>query len=140
MSFFNFAGMVSNPAGGMLADFIGEKKVLAASFLLLALNVYALTILPGGTWILLASFLLGWLINFVRSPSFTIIPRLFGAETAGSLSGFHNTFASLGALALPLMLGIVKDTSGSYDIGWFALSTMMVIGTALVAFIRVQEG
>jgi len=54
MSFFNFAGMVSNPAGGMLADFIGEKKVLAASFLLLALNVYALTILPGGTWILLA--------------------------------------------------------------------------------------
>ena len=140
MSFFNFAGMVSNPAGGMLADFIGEKKVLAASFLLLALNVYALTILPGGTWILLASFLLGWLINFVRSPSFTIIPRLFGADMAGSLSGFHNTFASLGALALPLMLGIVKDTSGSYDIGWFALSTMMVIGTALVAFIRVQEG
>jgi NNP family nitrate/nitrite transporter-like MFS transporter len=89
MSLFNFAGMVSNPAGGMLADFIGEKKVLAGSFLLLAMNVYALTILPGGTWILVASFLLGWLINFVRSPAFTIIPRLFGAETAGSLSGFQ---------------------------------------------------
>ncbi len=139
MSLFNFAGMVSNPLGGMLADHVGEKKVLAASFVLLAVNVYALTVLPSGTWILVASFLLGWLINFVRSPAFTIIPRLFGAETAGSLSGFHNTFASLGALALPLVLGIVRDATASYDIGWFALSTLMLVGTGLIAVIRVPD-
>ena len=140
MSLFSFAGMVSNPLGGMLADRVGEKRVLAASFVLLAVNVYALTILPGSTWILVASFLLGWLINFVRSPAFTIIPRLFGAETAGSLSGFHNTFASLGALSLPLVLGIVRDATASYDIGWFALSTLILVGTGLVAVIRVPEG
>ena len=139
MSLFNFAGMVSNPAGGVLADFIGEKKVLAASFVLLSMNVYALTVLPDGTWILVASFLLGWLINFVRSPAFTIIPRLFGAETAGSLSGFHNTFASLGALTLPLVLGIVRDATASYDIGWFALSTLMLVGTGLITVIRVPD-
>lgn len=137
MSLFNFAGMVSNPAGGLLADVLGEKRVLVLSFLLIAVNVYAFTTLPGGVLILVASFLLGWLINFVRSPAFTIIPRLFGAETAGSLSGFHNTFASLGALALPLMLGIVKDATASYDIGWFALSTLMILGTVLVATIKV---
>ncbi len=136
MSLFNFAGIVSNPAGGLLADFCGEKKVLAVSYLLLAINIYALTILPVGTFILVASFLLGWLINFVRSPVFTIIPRLFGAETAGSLSGFQNTFASLGAFAIPLMLGVVKDATSSYDIGWFILSTLMVIGTVLVALIK----
>ena len=137
MSLFNFAGMVSNPVGGFLADVLGEKKVLMGCFLLLAVNVYAFTVLPGGTMILIASFLLGWLINFVRSPAFTIIPRIFGAETAGSLSGFHNTFASLGALALPLLLGVVKDATASYDIGWFALSTLMIIGTALIAVIKV---
>jgi NNP family nitrate/nitrite transporter-like MFS transporter len=137
MSLFNFAGMVSNPAGGLLADVLGEKRVLVLSFLLIAVNVYAFTTLPGGVLILVASFLLGWLINFVRSPAFTIIPRLFGAETAGSLSGFHNTFASLGALALPLMLGIVKDATASYDIGWFVLSTLMILGTVLVATIKV---
>jgi NNP family nitrate/nitrite transporter-like MFS transporter len=136
MSLFNFAGIVSNPAGGLLADFLGEKKVLAVSYLLLAINIYALTILPVGAFILVASFLLGWLINFVRSPVFTIIPRLFGAETAGSLSGFQNTFASLGAFAIPLMLGVVKDATSSYDIGWFILSTLMVIGTALVTLIK----
>lgn len=139
MSLFNFAGMVSNPVGGILADFIGEKKVLAASFILLSINIYTLTVLPGGTWILIASFLLGWLINFVRSPAFTIIPRLFGAETAGSLSGFHNTFASLGALTLPLTLGIIRDSTASYDIGWFSLSTLMLLGTGLIAIIRIPE-
>ncbi len=139
MSLFNFAGMVSNPTGGILADRVGEKSVLAASFLLLAVNVYAFTVLPGGTVVLVASFILGWLINFVRSPAFTIIPRLFGAETAGSLSGFHNTFARLGALALPLMFGVVKDAMASYDVGWFALSTLMVVGTALIALIKAPK-
>jgi len=140
MSLFNLAGMISNPVGGVLADSVGEKTVLMGSFMLLAVNVYAFTALPGGIVILAASFLLGWLINFVRSPAFTIIPRLFGAETAGSLSGVHNTFASLGALALPLMLGIVKDATNSYNIGWLALSTMMIIGTALTALIKVPKG
>jgi ACS family hexuronate transporter-like MFS transporter len=140
MSLFNLAGMVSNPAGGLLADVVGEKRVLMGCFLLLAVNVYTFTILPGGTLILIASFILGWLINFVRSPAFTIIPRLFGAETAGSLSGLHNTFASLGALALPLMLGVVKDTTASYDIGWLTLSSLMIIGTALIAVIKFPSG
>jgi hypothetical protein len=51
----------------------------------------------------------------------------------------HNTFASLGALALPLLLGVVKDATTSYDIGWFILSTLMLIGTALVALIRITR-
>ena len=136
MSLFNLAGMLSNPAGGLLADVVGEKRVLMGCFLLLAVNVYTFTVLQGGTLILVASFTLGWLINFVRSPAFTIIPRLFGAETAGSLSGLHNTFASLGALALPLMLGVVKDATSSYDIGWLTLSSLMIIGTALIAVIK----
>jgi len=139
MSAFNLAGMVSNPVGGVLADRVGEKRVLLGSFLLLAVNVYAFTMLPGGVSVLVCAFTLGWLINFVRSPAFTIIPRLFGAETAGSLSGVHNTFASLGALAIPLMLGFVKDSTSSYDVGWLALSAMMVVGTALIASIQVPK-
>jgi hypothetical protein len=31
----------------------------------------------------------------------------------------------------------VKDATASYDIGWFALSTLMIIGTALIAIIKV---
>ncbi len=136
MSLFNLAGMISNPVGGILADRVGERTVLIGSFLLLAVNVYTFTMLPVGTSLLIASFLLGWFINFVRSPAFTIIPRLFGAETAGSLSGLHNTFASLGALTLPLMLGVVKDATLRYNIGWLALSSLIFTGSILLAFVK----
>lgn len=140
MSLFNFAGMVSNPAGGVLSDRFGEKTVLLVSFGLLAVNVWGLlTLGPAGAPIYFASFMLGWLINFVRSPVFTIIPKLFGAESAGANSGINNTFASLGALALPLLLGYVRDVTASYDAGWMALSGLILTGAALVALIRVPK-
>ena len=136
MSLFNMAGMVSNPVGGILADKIGEKPVILFSFLLLSLSVSAYIFIPNSGLLFLETFLLGWFINFVRSPSFTIIPRLFGPETAGSLSGFHNTFASFGALVLPLVLGVVKDSTASYSIGWIILIILLLISAILLATVR----
>jgi nitrate/nitrite transporter NarK len=135
MSVLNIAGMISNPVGGVLSDRTGEKPVLAASFLLLAINIYWFTTGPSGIFLYAATFLLGWLINFTRSPSFTIIPRLFGVEAAGSLTGIHNTFASFGALCLPLLLGLVKDAYGGYAVGWFILSALMILSSLLIATI-----
>jgi nitrate/nitrite transporter NarK len=135
MSVLNIAGMISNPLGGVLSDRIGERPVLAASFLLLAINVYWFTTGPSGIFLYAATFLLGWLINFSRSPSFTLIPRLFGVEAAGSLTGIHNTFASFGALCLPLLLGYVKDAYGGYAVGWFILSALMIFSSLLIATI-----
>ncbi|MCX6643393.1 MAG: MFS transporter [Candidatus Bathyarchaeota archaeon] len=135
MSVLNIAGMISNPVGGVLSDHIGEKPVLAVSFLLLAVNVYWFTTGPSGIFLYVATFLLGWLINFTRSPSFTLIPRLFGVEAAGSLTGIHNTFASFGALCLPLLLGFVKDAYGGYAVGWFILSALMIFSSFLIATI-----
>jgi nitrate/nitrite transporter NarK len=135
MSVLNIAGMISNPMGGVLSDRIGEKPVLSASFLLLAVNVYWFTTGPSGIFLYVATFFIGWLINFTRSPSFTLIPRLFGVQSSGSLTGIHNTFASFGALCLPLLLGLVKDTYGGYAIGWFILSAMMILSSLLIATI-----
>ena len=83
----------------------------------------------------MATFFLGWLINFTRSPSFTLIPRLFGVQASGSLTGIHNTFASFGALCLPFLLGFVKDTYGGYAIGWVILSALMILSSLLIATI-----
>ncbi|MGQ9679571.1 MAG: hypothetical protein ACUVV4_02225 [Candidatus Bathyarchaeia archaeon] len=73
-------------------------------------------------------FIIGWFINFVRSPMFTIIPRIYGASAAGKVSVAQNTFASLGTLTLPFMLGYAKDATGSYNIGWMILSMLLISG------------
>jgi len=127
MSLFNLAGMAANPLGGVFSDKMGEKNVLLVCFALLSLSTLGFTLKFNGLLVMSMVFFVGWFINFVRSPSFAIIPRLFGTETAGSVSGIQNTFASLGALLLPLALGFIRDTTSSYQPGWYAISALMLI-------------
>ncbi len=135
MSLLNFAGMLANPVGGIVSDRLDERRVLVGGFLFLMLFVLALPLKIGGSLLYVLVFLLGWVINFTRSPSFTIIPRLFGTEAAGSISGINNTFASFGAFALPLLLGFIRDSTQSYTVGWFALATLSLISSALIFLI-----
>lgn len=133
MAILNFAGILSNPLGGIAADRFGERRILIAGFVSLTLFILLFTLGIGGPVLYLMVFLLGWSINFTRSPSFSIIPGLFGAETAGSVSGVNNTFASFGALVLPFVLGYVRDMTQSYTIGWYSVAGLTLIAGLLMA-------
>jgi nitrate/nitrite transporter NarK len=139
LSLFNLAGMLANPLGGVVSDRVGKRSVLMASFVLLGLDVLFFAGRLTGLWVYLAVLVLGWFINFVRSPSFTIISDVFGTEAAGSISGVHNTFASLGALVLPYTLGFIKDYTLSYRLGWLSVSVFMFIGVGLFSQVRAPE-
>jgi ACS family hexuronate transporter-like MFS transporter len=139
LSLFNMAGMLSNPLGGMVSDRFGKRNVLMASFTFLGLNVLLFARRPTGLWVYLAVLVLGWFINFVRSPSFTIIPDVFGTEAAGSISGVHNTFASLGALVLPYTLGFIRDYTLSYCLGWLTVSVFMFMGVGLYSLVKATD-
>jgi len=139
LSLFNIAGMISNPGGGILADRVGERPVLFGTFALTALGIIAFLYVPAGPALFAIVFVLGWLASFTRAPSFTIIPRLFGTEVAGSLSGIQNVFGSLGALILPLMLGFVRDSTSSYTFGWTALCALEVTASGLLVILSVKK-
>jgi len=130
-SLFNVAGMVANPLGGILSDRLGERIVLLVSFAVLAVSSVAFTRVKGGLPMYLVILVIGWFINFVRSPSFALIPRLYGVERAGRISGLQNTFASIGALILPFLIGYIRDATGSYWAGWIALA--LVLGAVAVS-------
>jgi DHA1 family inner membrane transport protein len=130
-SLFNIAGMVSNPLGGILSDRLGEKIVLLVSFAILAVSSFAFTLVKGGIPMYTVILIIGWFINFVRSPSFALIPRLYGVERAGRVSGIQNSFASIGALILPFLIGYIRDATESYWAGWITLA--LVLGTVTVS-------
>ena len=136
LSIFNLAGMLSNPVGGFISDRVGEKKVLLISFFALALDVILFTGVKTSPMIYVAAFILGWFINLIRSPSFAILPKLYGIDVAGRVSGVHNTFASIGALSLPLLLGYIRDLTFSYHVGWMTLSALLMFGTIINVFLR----
>ena len=137
MSILNLAGMIANPIGGIVSDWFGEKNVLTIGFLSLSLFIILFTFNIGGIIMYILVFLLGWFINFSRSPSFSIIPDLFGSDTAGSISGITNTFASLGALILPFTLGFIRDITNSYTIGWYSIAVLSFIAAFFMYLIRV---
>jgi nitrate/nitrite transporter NarK len=139
-SLLNLSGMVSNPLGGVFSDRIGERGVLAASFALLGLSAFSLTLIEGGAPLYGAVIAMGWFVNFVRSPSFTVIPRLYGVERAGKVSGLHNTFASFGALVLPLFLGYVRDATASYWAGWTVLSAFLFLVAGVTLLLVPERG
>lgn len=134
-SLFNLSGMISNPIGGVFSDHFGERWVLAISFALLGLSAFSLTFIKGEGVLYGAIIAIGWFINFVRSPSFAVIPQLYGVERAGKTSGLQNTFASFGALILPLFLGYVRDTTASYWTGWTVLSALLFTVAAVNLFL-----
>ena len=135
ISLLNLAGIVSNPVGGIVADRFGEKRVLMAGFFCLSLFILLFTFGLGNPILYGLVFLLGWFINFTRSPAFSIIPGLFGAEAAGSISGINNTFASFGALVLPFVLGYVRDATNSYTVGWYSVAGLALAASFLMYFV-----
>ena len=139
MSLLNIAGVISNPLGGIIADKVGEKKVLLYGFFFLMVSTLLFSLGYGSPILLPLVFLIGWFINFTRSPSFSIVPELFGVRNAGSISGINNTFASLGALILPFLLGYVRDISNSYTIGWYSVATLSLLTVSLLYFIENPE-
>lgn len=133
-SLFNLAGMVANPLGGIISDHIGERGVLLATFI--GLSIVTVLFIMGGTHILMYITIIGigWGINFIRSPHFAILPKLYGVQMAGQISGLLNTFASGGALLLPLSLGAVRDITASYFMGWVILALFLLsAGVSLIA-------
>lgn len=128
--------MLSNPLGGVISDRVGERLMLFLTFMGLAPAAILLNHSGSGSILYLTVLLIGWLVNFSRSPSFTIIPKLYGVESAGRVSGIHNTFASLGALALPFMLGYVRDVTSTYGLGLMIIPILMFLGALSAAFVK----
>jgi len=136
LSMFNLAGMISNPVGGFISDRVGEKRVLLISFFILFLGLILFMTGKSFSKIFIAVFILGWFINFIRSPSFTMIPKLYGVNLASKISGVHNTFASMGALVIPFLLGYIRDATLSYNAGWTTLSVLLFFGSIINFFLE----
>jgi MFS transporter, NNP family, nitrate/nitrite transporter len=119
------------PVGGMVADRIGGAKVLMVVFAAIA----ALSLLLSFTTIVL--FTIGALgcaaaLGLGNGAVFKLVPQYFPKET-GTVTGLVGAFGGLGGFFPPLELGIVKDASGSYGLG-FALLSAFAVGCLIVDY------
>jgi MFS transporter, NNP family, nitrate/nitrite transporter len=129
------AALVARPLGGRWADRFGGERVLSLVFFGVGLDAIGLSwqasdpsIVPVSVFCLSMAFFLGMGAGAV----FKLVPTLY-PETKGAVTGIVGAAGGLGGFFPPLVLGLVKDGTGEYTMGFVFLVAFawMCAGQAL---------
>jgi NNP family nitrate/nitrite transporter-like MFS transporter len=133
---FVLVATLMRPVGGILADKKGGAKILMLVFAAIAL------LSPLLSFTHIAPFTIGALgcaaaLGLGNGAVFKLVPQFFPKET-GTVTGLVGAFGGLGGFFPPLELGIVKDATGTYTLGFVLLALFAVACLAVnyVSFIR----
>lgn len=122
----------SNALGGYTSDRLRNPPlVIGASLAVLACTSALLVAVDSIPLLVLVVAVNSIFVQFYFGPLFHVPVEVLGLRVAGMSAGFGNMFANLGALTFAYALGLVKDTAGSFTLGFLATSAFCVVGVAL---------
>lgn len=126
------------PVGGILADKIGGARVLIGVFAAIAVLSLLLSFAS------IVPFTIGALgcaaaLGLGNGAVFKLVPQYFPKET-GTVTGLVGAFGGLGGFFPPLELGLVKDATGNYTIGFILLSLFALVCLAINYFTFLRGG
>lgn len=117
------------PIGGTLSDVLGGSKILSFVFFGIAVFATALTSLDLG-YFTVGALGTAILLGLGNGAVFKLVPQFFPNET-GTVTGLVGAWGGLGGFFPPLVLGAVKDSTGSYTRGFLFLSLFAISCLAL---------
>jgi NNP family nitrate/nitrite transporter-like MFS transporter len=132
---FTLLATGARPIGGLLSDRIGGARVLALVFVVVGVDAIGLTwqatdpsIVPVTAFCLTMALFLGLGSGAV----FKLVPTYFPQST-GAATGIVGAAGGLGGFFPPLLLGIVRDATGEFTLGFVFLVAFawMCAGLAL---------
>jgi MFS transporter, NNP family, nitrate/nitrite transporter len=124
------AGSGLRPLGGYLADRFGGVRVLIGLYLIVAMTMLGMATLPPlstGTFLLFAVMTA---LGMGNGCVFQIVPQRFPREI-GVVTGIVGAAGGLGGFVLPNVLGVLKQTTGSFGGGFLAFALAGGLGGAL---------
>jgi MFS transporter, NNP family, nitrate/nitrite transporter len=118
------------PVGGWLADRLGGARLLSVMLVGVALTYSVLGLLPP-LGVAVPTLMLGMAcLGMGNGAVFQLVPQSF-RERIGVATGIVGALGGVGGFALPLLLGAMKQATGSFAFGFAALGVLAVV--ALVA-------
>ncbi|MNR16112.1 putative nitrate transporter NarT [compost metagenome] len=109
------------PLGGYLADRIGSRRVLLVVFTGMIIISIALTAsLNQFTAFSICCLLAAGLLGVGNGAVFKMVPEVSTGNT-GAVTGIVGAAGGLGGFFPPIVLGLVKDISGAYTLGFVLL-------------------
>lgn len=118
------------PLGGVLADRVGGRRILKLVFPMTAVMA-ALLCVPHMVTVTLGALGMAAAIGLGNGAVFKLVPEYF-PSAVGSVTGLVGAAGGLGGFFPPLVLGTVKQLSGSFTLGFvllalFALACLAVL-------------
>jgi sugar phosphate permease len=139
VALFGAGAAIAKPLVGWLSDWMGGTRKPLAFVCLIGFTGMLLLFgtLESELAFQIAAPFLG-VTAFAYSPLLTaLVAELAGREAAGSASGVTNAFWQLGNLAVPLVVGLVFQMTGSFIAAFATLACGPLLGTT--ALLAVQE-
>jgi NNP family nitrate/nitrite transporter-like MFS transporter len=139
---FRTAGFIAlatlaRPLGGYLADRIAATSLLNGAFLAVAVLAVVLAFEPGIVPITVAFLGIAAALGLGNGAVFKLVPEYFPKET-GTVTGLVGAAGGLGGFFPPLVMGLVKDVTGSYAIGFMLLSEFALLAL-IVNLLALQQ-
>jgi NNP family nitrate/nitrite transporter-like MFS transporter len=137
---FTVVATLARPVGGWLADKVGGNQVLTAVFSFGPIGALALAWVAGSPNMVLSTILflataLG--LGLGNGAVFKLVAQYFPKNT-GLVTGIAGCAGGLGGFFPPLLLGFVKDATGSYALGFVLLALFALLCLAVVLLLRRQ--
>lgn len=132
---FTLLATAARPFGGWLADRFNPSLLLTVAFAGVALDAIALTALssgPGLVPVTLACLTLAALLGVANGVVFKLVPQEFPQAT-GAATGVVGAAGGIGGFFPPLVMGLVKDATGSYALGFVGLLAFCLVCLVLAA-------
>ncbi|MGH7775686.1 MAG: MFS transporter [Candidatus Dormibacterales bacterium] len=122
----------ANFLGGYLSDRLRNPLlVIGTSLAALSATTFLLVQVQNLALLMLVVAVNGIFVQFYFGPLFAFPIQMLGPRSAGVTSGFGNFFANLGGFTFAYALGAVKDATGSFSGGLYALSLLCLVGVVL---------
>ena len=115
------AGSFLRPVGGYLADKMGGVSLLTFLFAGIGILFLDLATSPPLPWAIVLLTLIMAQCGLGNGAVFQLVPQRFKKEI-GVATGLFGAWASFAGFLLPTMLGAVKQTTGSYGLGFLVVS------------------
>ena len=128
---------IGRPLGGLLADRWGGPPVLNGVFLTTALLAIVLAFQPSLPLLTLAFLGIAAGLGLGNGAVFKLVAVLFPGQT-GAVTGLVGAAGGLGGFFPPILMGLVRDATGNYAVGFMLLSEF-ALGCLIVNLLVLQQ-
>jgi NNP family nitrate/nitrite transporter-like MFS transporter len=138
MAALSFTGAMVRPVGGLLADRLSGVRVLLVLLVGIALcNFSYAMFMPAlaSAIVLLAALYLCFGLG--NGATFQLVPHRWRGKT-GVMTGIIGAAGGIGGFYLPVIMGIAKESTGSYQLGFATFGVLATIAFVLLGVLHRQ--